>query len=132
MATSKIPLLGAIRQVQLTAAVDPDTGYARTSDNPAPVSSSIKLADGGTCMRLTLALGVQQQTAVIGAATASVHCNADCYARRGASPVAQRDGTDQFFPANTLARLVGLDATDKLSFVAAAGLGAVVHITPGA
>jgi hypothetical protein len=68
MATSKIPLLGAIKQVQLIATVDPDTGEPRTSDNPA----------------------------------------------------------------NTLARVVGLDATDKLSFVATAGLGAVVHITPGA
>ena len=86
----------------------------------------------GTSQKLSI---VTPATAVvtavaIGADFVVITPTVDCFFRKGTTPVATADGTDQFLVAKNTYRIFGLLPTDKLSFNGATA--GDVYITPGA
>lgn len=88
----------------------------------APGSSvAVTLAGGGASAATTNPLGMD---------VAVVTPTVDCFFRKGATPTATSDGTDQFMVAKNTYRIFGLATTDRLAFNSATP--GSVYITPGA
>jgi hypothetical protein len=86
----------------------------------------------GTSQKLSIvAPGTAVVTsAAIGADFVVLTPTVDCFFRKGSTPVATNDGTDQFLVAKNTYRVFGLLATDKLSFNGPTA--GDIYITPSA
>lgn len=86
---------------------------------------------GGTSVKLAVSTTSAPTMQPVGNSFAVVTPDVDVFFRRGTTPVAVSDGTDQLLKANISYRLYGFSQTDKLAFITASGTGNV-YISPGA
>ena len=91
---------------------------------------SLTVTTGGTSQAVSIS-STSAQSAAISASSVLVCATAACFVRRGSNPTALSNGTDQYLPADTLVRLDGWAAGDKLAFVTTGATG-TVYLTPGA
>jgi len=91
---------------------------------------SLSARSGGQSQSVSMSTTSAQST-VINAEWAVVTPDVACFFRRGASPTALSNGTDQYLAAGSAYRVNGIREGDKLAFIVASGTG-TVYITPGA
>lgn len=85
-------------------------------------------AEGQQSVSVTTASA--QTSNAIGAGECAVYSTVECFALAGSNPTATvAAGTP--IPANTLVRLFGIEAGEKLAFIAATGSG-TAYVRPGA
>lgn len=110
------------------------TGRAPVTDNDGiqfVKQISVPITAGGTSVVVAASTTSAATAAAVGSTTALVSIPSDCFVRKGTTPTALSDGTDQHLPGPNLYRVHGLALTDKLAFKLASGTGNV-YITPGA
>lgn len=94
------------------------------------VEYSMAALTGGQSEKVAVS-GTSATSAVIGGSYVVVTPDTNVFVRRGSTPVAVADGTDQMLLANQSYRLYGLNTQDKLAFITSGGTGNV-YISPGA
>lgn len=103
-----------------------------TGDAVPAQGNDLRVARGGSEGQQSIAVTTSSaaSTNAIGTDTAAVYSTVECFVLAAETPTATvAAGTP--IPANTLVRLTGLAATDKLAAIAAAGTG-TIYIRPGA
>lgn len=94
------------------------------------VEYSMAALTGGLSAKLAVS-GTSAASPVIGGSYVVVTPDTNVFFRRGSTPVALADGTDQILLANQSYRLYGLNTQDKLAFITSGATGNV-YLSPGA
>lgn len=94
------------------------------------VEYSIAAMTGGQSAAIAVS-GISAPSGVLGQSYVVVTPDTNVFFRRGPTPVALANGTDQILLANQTYRLYGFSQGDKLAFITSGAAGNV-YITPGA
>ena len=93
------------------------------------MSNNISVSTGGTSQSLAVSAASATTTVPFAAGTCIVSPTVDMFVRRGVTPVAVADGTDQILLAGFTYRIAGIMPNEKLAFIAASA--GTAYITPG-
>lgn len=94
------------------------------------VSYSFAAQPGGQSARVSVG-AASVQSAPINRPSIVITCDVPVYIRRGTTPVALADGTDQYLLASQAYRLHGFLAGERLAIIAVSAAG-LAYITPDA
>jgi hypothetical protein len=93
------------------------------------IQESATVLSGGQSQKVDVTTSSAQSTAIT-TPTVLVTSTVSCFIRQGTNPTALSNGTDQYIPANTTMRLVGITSGNKIAVIGT-GSGAL-YISPGA
>lgn len=91
--------------------------------------NTTSISTGGTSQAIAVSTSSAQSAVIQSAGFVVITPTVDVFCRRGPSPVALADGTDQILLAGFSYRVAGLVAGDRIAFIAS--VAGTVYLTAG-